>query len=188
MTRLVALLPSVLAVLTQRPIMNPLCPKFHLLRGLIQGPPYLTSTYFSAIIACCLFHDSLLTEETWVFDWLENSFSLPLGVFVWASLPCEASSQAHLAPGYFSAMICLGSVLCLVLLAFNSNVNFLRTLFSSYRVQIKMPAANDTTSPFKRNAQDCNKAGSTWPLIMCLTWKFFTSHEGSVSSSGAWSL
>ena len=116
-----------------------------------------------------------------------------LSSFLWWSLcgplsPCEASSQVHLAPGYFSAMICLGSVLCLVLLAFNSNANFMRMVFSSYRVQIKMPAANDTTPPFKRNAQDSNKAGSTWPLITCLILgKFFTDYEGSVSSSGAWS-
>lgn len=187
MTYLLAFLPSVLALLTQRPFMNPLCPKFYLLRGLVRGPLNLTSTHFSAIIVCCLFYHSVCGRGD-VSIWLAGKIP---SSFLWGSLcgplsPCEASSQAHLAPGYFSAMICLGSVLCLVLLAFNSNVNFLRKVFTSYRVQIKMSVANDTTPPFKRNAQDCNKAGSTWPLIWGLTLgKLFTSHECSVSSSGA---
>lgn len=190
MTCLVALLPSALALLTQRPFMNLLWSKFYLPRGLIRGPPNLTSTYsFLPSLLAAFFHDTL--HDRGDSEYLTGKFFLS---FLWWSLcgplsPCEASSQAHLAPGYFSAMICLGSVLCLVLLAFNSNANFLRMVFSSYRVQIKMPAANDNSHhPLKEMPKIPIRPDRPDLLITYLTLgKFFTSYEGSKPPSGAWS-
>lgn len=92
------------------------------------------------------FHDTLHDRGD-LSIWLKI-LSKPLVVFRYSS-PCEASSQAHLAPGYFSA-ICLGSVLwALCSSGFQFKCKLLRMVFSLYRVQIKMPAANDTTPPFK---------------------------------------
>lgn len=145
---------------------------------------WLPPTLLPSLLAASSMTLSMI-EETWSI-WLEKFFLASLVVFVWASLPVWSLLTRPFSTWTFFCYDLFKSVLCLVLLAFNSMQTFWGWSFPPIGVQIKMPAANDTTPPFKRNAQDSNKAGSTWPLITCLTLgKFFTSYEGSVS---IWSM